>query len=179
MPYTRLLEQIDIFSDLDTERLERICSICTERRYEKDDIIFHENTKSDELYIILQGEVEILVDPKMLGISSEASPGPTTIATLRRGQSFGEVALVDEGFRSASARCAAPNTQLLAIQRDALIRMCEDDFEMGYVLMRNVASDLCFKIRQTTLMVGTVQFSEAWDVKDVVNGKKLLDALVH
>jgi CRP/FNR family cyclic AMP-dependent transcriptional regulator len=153
MPYTRLLEQIDIFSDLDTERLERIFSICAERRYEKGDIIFYENTKSDELYIILEGEVEILVDPKMLGISSEASPGPTTIATLRRGQSFGEVALVDEGFRSASARCAAPDTQLLAIQRDDLIRMCKDDFEMGYILMRNVASDLSFKIRQTDLMV--------------------------
>ncbi len=153
MPYTQLLEQVDIFSDLDVERLERISSICTERRYERGDIIFYENTKSDELYIILLGEVEILVDPKMLGVPSEASPGPTTIATLRRGQSFGEVALVDEGFRSASARCAASDTRLLVIQRDDLVQMCEDDFEMGYILMRNVASDLSFKIRQTDLTV--------------------------
>jgi len=153
MPYTPLLGQIEIFTDLDTKRLRRISTICTERHYEPGDIIFHENTKSDELYLILQGEVEIQVDPRMLGIPTDESPGPTTIATLRRDQSFGEIALVDEGFRSASARCAAPGTRLLVIRRDDLIRLCEEDYEMGYLLMRNMAGDLAFKIRQTDLMV--------------------------
>lgn len=153
MPYTHLLEQVDIFADLDTERLQRIAGLCTERRYDKGDIVFQENTDSDELYIILQGEVEIQVDPRTLGISADESPGPTTIATLRRGQSFGEVALVDEGLRSASARCAASRTKLLVISRNDLIQMCRNDFEMGYILMRNVASDLSLKIRQTDLMV--------------------------
>jgi len=153
MPYTHLLEQIEIFNDLDNNQLQRISTICTERRYDPDDIIFHENTKSDELFVILQGEVEIQVDPQTLGVSEDVSPGPTTIATLRRDQSFGEIALVDKGFRSASARCAAPGTRLLVIQRDDLIQLCEEDFEMGYLLMRNMAGDLAFKIRQTDLMV--------------------------
>ena len=153
MPYTHLLEQIEVFADLDKERLQRISAICTERLYEPGDVIFHENTKSDELYVILRGEVEIQVDPKMLGVSPDESPGPTTIATLRRDQSFGEIALVDEGYRSASARCSAPGTHVLAIRRDDLIQLCEADFEMGYLLMRNMAGDLAFKIRQTDLMV--------------------------
>jgi CRP-like cAMP-binding protein len=153
MPYTHLLEQIEIFADLDVERLRRISAICTERLYEPGDIIFHENSQSDELFLILRGEVEIQVDPKMLGVSDEESPGPTTIATLRRDQSFGEIALVDKGLRSASAHCAAPGTHLLAIQRDDLIELCRQDFEMGYLVMRNMAGDLAFKIRQTDLMV--------------------------
>ena len=153
MPYTPLLGQIEIFTDLDTTRLQRISTICTERHYEPGNIIFQENTKSDELYLILQGEVEIQVDPRMLGTPTDESPGPTTIATLRRDQSFGEIALVDEGFRSASARCASPGTRLLVIRRDDLIRLCEEDYEMGYLLMRNMAGDLAFKIRQTDLMV--------------------------
>jgi CRP-like cAMP-binding protein len=153
MPYAPLLEQIDIFAELNTEQLQRLSDICTERRYGRDDIIFRENTKSDELYVILRGEVEIQVDPKTLGVSDKESPGPTTIATLRQGQSFGEIALVDEGFRSASARCAAPSTQLLIIRRDDLIQMCDDDVAVGYTLMRNMATDLAFKIRQTDLMV--------------------------
>lgn len=153
MPYTHLLEQIEIFTNLNKDRLQQISAICTERFYELGDIIFHENTRSDELFVILQGEVEIQVDPKVLGISADISPGPTTIATLRRDQSFGEIALVDEGFRSAAARCATQGTRLLVIQRDDLIQLCEEDFEMGYLLMRNMASDLAFKIRQTDLMV--------------------------
>ena len=153
MSHAPLLEEIDIFADLDMQRLRRIAAICTERRYEEGDVIFRENTDSDELYIILQGEVEIQVDPYMLGISADESPGPTTIATLRRGQSFGEVALVDQGLRSAAARCAVAGTRLLVIARNDLVRMCRDDFELGYILMRNVASDLALKIRQTDLMV--------------------------
>ena len=153
MSYAPLLEEVDIFADLDMQRLRRIAAISTERRYGEGDIVFHENTDSDELYVILEGEVEIQVDPHMLGISTDETPGPTTIAILRRGQSFGEVALVDQGLRSASARCAVPSTQLLVIGRDDLVRMCDNDFEMGYILMRNVASDLALKIRQTDLMV--------------------------
>ncbi len=153
MSHAPLLEQVDIFADLDVQRLQRIAAICTERRYGEGDVIFRENTSSDELYIILEGEVEIQVDPRMLGISADESPGPTTIAKLLRGQSFGEIALVDQGLRSASARCAVPSTQLLVIARDDLVRMCDNDFEMGYILMRNVASDLALKIRQTDLMV--------------------------
>jgi CRP-like cAMP-binding protein len=152
MPYAQLLQQVDIFSDFDEERLKRIANICSERNYKKGEVIFRENTDSDELYVILQGEVEIQVDPRTLGVSEEDVPGPTTITTLRRGQTFGEVALVDEGFRSASAR-AADDSRLLVMGRDDLIQMCDDDFEMGYILMRNVASDLAFKIRQTDLMV--------------------------
>jgi CRP/FNR family cyclic AMP-dependent transcriptional regulator len=153
MPYTHLLEQIEIFADLDNEQLQRISAICTEHLYKPGDIIFHENSQSDELFVILQGEVEIQVDPKMLGVSTNESPGPSTIATLRRDQSFGEIALVDKGLRSASARCAAPGTHLLAIKRDDLIELCRQDFEMGYLVMRNMAGDLAFKIRQTDLMV--------------------------
>ena len=153
MSYASLLEEIDIFADLSAEQLQRISGICVERRCDAGHIIFPENTKSDELYVILDGEVEIQVDPKTLGISAAESRGPTTIATLRRGQSFGEIALVDEGFRSASARCAASGTRLLIIGRSDLIRLCDDDCRMGYILMRNMASDLAFKIRQTDLMV--------------------------
>jgi CRP/FNR family cyclic AMP-dependent transcriptional regulator len=153
MPYTPLLEQIEIFGDLSKEQLQRISGLCDERHYEQGDIIFHEHTKSDELYVILQGAVEIQVDPQTLGIAPEESPGPTTIATLRRGQSFGEIALVDKGIRSASACCSGPATRVLAIPRDGLLQLCRDDYEMGYTLMRNLASDLAFKIRQTDLMV--------------------------
>jgi CRP/FNR family cyclic AMP-dependent transcriptional regulator len=153
MPHTPLLEQIEIFADLNKEQLQRISGLCRERHYEQGDIIFREYTRSDELYVILEGVVEIQVDPQSLGVAPEESPGPTTIATLRRGQSFGEIALVDEGIRSASARCAAPATRLLAIPRDGLIQLCRHDFEMGYALMRNLASDLAFKIRQTDLIV--------------------------
>lgn len=146
-----ILREVDIFQDLNESQLEQIAQICEERVCQLGTVIFEENAASDELYIIADGMVDIRVDPSILGVSS--STGPTTITTLHRGQIFGEIALVDQGLRSASARCADNNTRLLVIKRDDLIALCERDFQMGYVLMRNIAADLSLKIRNTDLMV--------------------------
>jgi len=151
MQRINILRGVDIFQDLSESQLERVAQICEERVCQMGAVIFEENTASDELYIIADGMVDIRVDPSILGVPSQA--GPTTITTLRRGQIFGEVALVDQGLRSASARCAVNNTKLLVIKRDDLIAICDQDFQMGYVLMRNIAADLSFKIRSTDIIV--------------------------
>lgn len=153
MDYSHVLKQVDIFMDLRPEQLETISAICREKTFSGNEIIFKENTASDELYIILDGQVEILVDPGTLGVVREGTVRPSTIATLRRGQSFGEVALVDQGVRSASARCARDGTRLLVIGRQDFEKLCQADFELGYLVMRNIAADLSLKIRQTDLMV--------------------------
>lgn len=153
MSYAHLLGDVDIFADLDQSRLECISSICSECRYDTGTIIFEGNTQSDGLYVILSGEVAILVDPDILPSDSNSQqiPGPLTISKLRLGQCFGEIALVDEGVRSASARAEVDETRLLLIRRGDLLRLCQEDFELGFLLMRNLAADLALKIRQTDL----------------------------
>ena len=151
--FANILKQADIFYELTPTQLELIASLCAERRANTGEMIFMENSGSDELYVIAQGEVEILVDPSLVGDGVVGSPGSLTIATLRRGQSFGEVALVDEGLRSASARCAQHNTHLLVIPRDKLMVLCDAHPQLGYRLMRNLAADLALKIRSTDLRI--------------------------
>lgn len=153
MAFTNTLKQADIFFELTPTQLELVGSLCEERRLNTGDLIFEENTPSDELYIIAQGEVEIQVDPSLVGDASSRTIGPVTIATLRRGQSFGEVALVDQGLRSATARCAQHNTQLLVIPRDKLMTLCDTYPQLGYRLMRNLAADLALKIRNTDMRI--------------------------
>jgi CRP-like cAMP-binding protein len=145
------LRDADIFYNLSSEQLDRIAAICTEVSLSQGTILFRENSRGDELYLISRGAVDILVDPAMLGLKTDINP--TTVATLRQGQIFGEVVLVDEGLRSATAQVAQENTVLLVIQRDALIHLCEQDYKLGYMIMRNIAADLAFKIRGTDLMV--------------------------
>jgi CRP-like cAMP-binding protein len=147
-----ILEQVDIFQELDSNQLTLIEGICHEKNYNQGDIIFKENLASNEFYIIAEGEVEIQVDPDTIGDGSNLHE-PTTIAVLRRGQSFGEVALVDPGVRSASAKCGSENCRLLVIARKDFMKLLEDDYQMGYMIMRNLAADLALKIRQTNLMV--------------------------
>lgn len=150
-----ILRQTDIFFDLTSAQLEMLASICEERIVKLGDIIFEENNQGSEMFVIARGAVEILVDPTIVGGpgSKKRGTSPVTIATLRTGQTFGEVALVDQGLRTASARCAEADTQLLAVQRDKFIKLCDTYPEMGYRVMRNIAADLSFKIRGSDLAI--------------------------
>jgi len=141
------LKQSDIFYQFTLTQLELVANLCQEVSFDEGDIIFRENSSSKELYVISQGEVDILIN------SSENKKGDTVVAKLRRGQSFGEVALVDEGLRSASARSAQKETRLLVIGRDKLIMLCETYPHLGYRLMYNLAADLAMKIRNTDLHI--------------------------
>jgi CRP-like cAMP-binding protein len=78
---------------------------------------------------------------------------PVTIVTMRRGQSFGEIALVDRGVRSATVRSNQDNTRLLLIPRDKLMLLCDTYPPLGYHLMQNLAADLALKLRNTDLRV--------------------------
>ncbi len=153
MSTANILKQSDIFYELTPTQLELIAALCQERHCKAGDLIFEENAASDELYIIAQGEVDIQVDPSLVSAEEQIVGGSVTIATLRRGQSFGEVALVDQGLRSATARCSAHNTQLFVIPRDKLIMLCETYPQLGFRLMRNLAADLALKIRSTDLSI--------------------------
>jgi CRP/FNR family cyclic AMP-dependent transcriptional regulator len=146
-----VLQDADVFYNLSPEQLERIAAICTVVRLPKGTIVLRENHPGDEMYLISSGSVDILVDPATLGLETNARP--TTVATLRRGQTFGEVVLVDKGLRSATVQVAEDDTVLLAMRRDDLIRLCQEDYELGYLVMRNIAADLAFKIRSTDLVV--------------------------
>jgi CRP/FNR family transcriptional regulator, cyclic AMP receptor protein len=153
MSLATILKQIEIFFDLSPDQLELIAALCQERRCQAGEIIFEENSPGGELYVILQGEVEIRVNPSMISPEGENSGTPATIATLGRGQSFGEVTLVDQGLRTATARAVADPTLLLAISRDRLIGLCDTHPLLGYHLMRNLAADLALKIRNTDLRI--------------------------
>jgi len=146
------LKQTDVFYQFTPTQLDLTANLCQEKTYGQGETIFEENSASKELYIIAQGEVDIVVNPRLIG-SPENRGEKMVIATLRRGQSFGEIALVDEGLRSASAQARQKDTRLLVLSREKLIMLCETYPQLGYRLMYNLAADLAMKIRNTDLKI--------------------------
>jgi len=153
MQRVRFLRQVDIFYGLRDEQLKALAAVCHEITFKEGAVIVTENTPSDELYIIVKGAVDIAIDPTLIDANAEESSAPITIVTLVPGQCFGEIGLVDQGLRSASAHALYDDTQLLAIRRKDLQHLCEENYELGYLLMRNIASELAFKIRNTDMML--------------------------
>ena len=149
--YFNYLQETDLFFNLTKTQLELIESICELSEYRDKEYIFKENDKGSDLFLVIQGEINIEINPSLVSSNPDAGSKPQVIATLRQGQSFGEIALVDNGLRSASARSASKNTKLLKISQKKLIQLSEIYPELGYKIMYNLATDLAQKIRSTDM----------------------------
>ncbi|MCP4357757.1 MAG: cyclic nucleotide-binding domain-containing protein [Chloroflexi bacterium] len=153
---TAILSITEIFDNLTTTQLELVATVCKAATYNQGDILLKENESSTELYIIAHGVVEIIMNPSFVGTEQDKYE-PVVITELRQGQVFGEVALVDQGIRSATARVGQDNTKVLKIFRDRLMFLCDTYPDLGYKIMKNVAADLAFKIRNTDLTIRQYQ----------------------
>ena len=145
MKEAQILEIVDIFSDLTPGQLEQIYKICSPKVVRQGEVIVKEHAPTTEIYIILEGEVEILISSNGLRNSKERR-----IGILDRGQSFGEVALVDQGLRSATVRCLSETCRLLEIKRDEFLNFLKENPDIGFTVMYNLAADLCLKFREAS-----------------------------
>src|ERR1035437_1089420 len=115
------LKESDLFYNLTATQLELVDCVCEESIFQEGDIVIGENTREKELYLIIRGEVEVLINPGLVGPRPGITSKLETIATLSRGQSFGEIALVDKGLRTATVRAIEKETILLKISRERLL----------------------------------------------------------
>ena len=141
-----------MLAGLTSEQIEQIAALGRETEYRAGDVVISEGEGGDEVYVVCEGMVEVLLTKGPIPSTSD-SPEMKSVAELGPGQSFGEMALVDQGARSATVRCLEDGTSLFAIPGRALRALCDRDPRVGYVLMRNVASDLSFKLRHRNLLV--------------------------
>lgn len=152
-----ILSVTELFDNLSPIQLDLVSAICTSAEYKEGDVLVKEQESSDEMYVIARGSVEVMMNPSFVGAQADTNMEPVVLTELRQGQVFGEVSLVDQGIRSATIRVNQEGTQLISIPRDKLIKLCDTYPEMGYKVMKNVAADLAFKIRNTDLTVRQYQ----------------------
>lgn len=108
--------------------LENTLDHATVVRFPEGAKIMKEGSPGTSMYIVLEGQVAVAIGRKI-------------VEKLERGGVFGEMALVDQSPRTASA-VAREDCALLAVNRDALIKLTKSDPEIGMAMMRSVASRL-------------------------------------
>lgn len=138
MPLLTILKQVELFRGLNADQLERIGSICRPETLTNGTVLFRQGEPSDKMVIIASGQVEIAVTPP--------NGEPYSALYLGKGQVVGEMGLIDAGARSATA-IALGETQIYSIARADFEMLCETDTAIGYLMMRNLAQDLSFKLR--------------------------------
>jgi len=121
-----VLPRTPLFSALDERRLRSLIERVRLLQLEPGDVVFEQGDPGDALYVVASGEVAVRVGP----------PGEATeLARLGEGAFFGEIALVARQPRNATI-AATRTTDLLAIDRDVLFELIEDEPAVLKVILR-------------------------------------------
>ncbi len=142
MSVSLLLKRVQLFANLNEAELDQLAAICSEVQVEPGELIVEQNTTGTEMYIVADGAAEVFVK----GLSDARS-----LVVLGKGQVIGEMALIDQGYRSASVKATRQGARLYRIESDSFYGLCAENNHIGYVVMRNLAIDVAFKLRHRNL----------------------------
>ncbi|MFO7169469.1 MAG: alpha/beta fold hydrolase, partial [Chloroflexota bacterium] len=137
----QFLNNSEIGGNLTLPQRLRLASLLRLRSYEPAEAVASVNTAGDEMFIVMDGTLEVWLPP------SDAGGEPIQLALLQAGQVVGELALLDNAARSADLRAGSSGVTLLALSRAALNALAEDDPAMGMRLMQNLAVSLGKRLR--------------------------------
>lgn len=146
----QFLKTVPFFNELSNWQLKKVGEIVFERTYEPGEMIFEAGQPGAAIFLIMEGQVSVEI------VKDRAV---TNLATLEKGAFFGEMALLDEAPRSASAR-SLEVTKTLALYRNDLSRLINTDPLTAchiYCALARIVGD---RLRSTNDLVQTHEFVE-------------------
>jgi len=123
-----------LFARVDEAALAACAASLRVRRYRRGETIFHQGDPGDSLYIVESGSVKIVLP------SPEGEEG-AIIATLSRGDFFGELALLDGAPHSATAVASEP-VEALILQQARFEELLETQTGLRHALIAGLVAEL-------------------------------------
>lgn len=135
-----LLKNSTIFSEVAVEDLQVVAQALDTEFYVKGDRIFDINEQGDRMYMIHTGKI---------GISTHTNPEVREfVATLGPGEFFGEMNLLDDLPRSATAH-VLEDTELFSIERGKLRNLVINYPELSFGMLKS----LSMRLRNTNALL--------------------------
>ena len=122
-----VLQRSPLFRDLAPPSIERIATLATQRHFRGGEIVFSQGDPGDALYAVVAGRIRI----------SAGTPDGREISLniMEPGDTFGEIALLDGGPRTATATATDP-TELVSIRRDHFFALLEREPRVALELLK-------------------------------------------
>ena len=127
------LRTVPIFSELSDEDISSLAHLALRKRYPKDTVVFFENEEGDFFFTILEGRIKVTI----LGDDGRE----VILSVLGSGDFFGEMALLDNEPRSATA-IAVEESELLSLHRTDFQSVLNDNRSITSALIRVLSARL-------------------------------------
>lgn len=149
MVSAELFRQVPLFAGLEDEDLESLIAVANRRKYPKDGVIFFENDVGDALFMILSGRIKVTI------LSDDGRE--IILAMLSDADFFGEMSLLDNEPRSATA---------IALQETELVVLHQRDFltivEKRPRVLINLLSVLSARLRKANQQIGNLALHDVY-----------------
>ncbi|NCN41982.1 cyclic nucleotide-binding domain-containing protein [bacterium] len=149
------LRSLPFFKDLTFWQLRRISEVMFERSYDSGEVLFSQGQPGAALFVLVEGAVEI-------DLFEEGTH--VILARLEKGHFFGELALLDDSPRSASAKALKP-TKALALYRTDLNRMIQVDPHASSLIFRSLATLVGDRLKKTNELIKVADTEVRSEVK--------------
>jgi len=137
---TDLLQEIFLFRNLDFNEARALIDICHSEHRSAGDRIIEENAVGQALYLIKEGEVQVYKgdgDKSLL------------LATLKRGEMFGEMSLIEDSLTSANVS-ADTEVELVVIHRPEFEELLTQNETLALKIYRSFCKVLSERLRRTS-----------------------------
>jgi len=124
------LARVPLFRGLKKRQLERLARRFVEREYGSGEAIVTQGKGGEGIFIVVSGAAE--------AIREQADGTKTSVNTFGPTDFFGELALLDDGLRTASVVATEP-TRCLALTRWDFLGVLKEDADMGVVIAQELA----------------------------------------
>ncbi len=144
-----LLRETEIFKNLSDGQIAKLLKIARKVTFPEGEVIMREGEEGDTIYIILEGTVEV-AKSLVIGESEEEGDEKNKVFTRLDASVhavFGEIALLETTKRTATIKTVT-NACFYEIKRDAFLGVVEEDHELGYLILLNLARIVCARLRK-------------------------------
>ncbi len=144
------LREIGLFGALPDDVLEHLCGSLKCHRVTPGESIFREGDAGRELYVVLEGEMEV---------TKKSRRGrETRVAIFGPNDAFGEMSIIDMQPRSASVRALGPG-RLLRVSSEDMDGLYRHDLKAYTLIVLNIAREMSRRLRVTDGLLAEIASS--------------------
>jgi CRP-like cAMP-binding protein len=138
-----LLQRHPFVEEFQPQHIEKLASMATRVRFERDQVIFREGDECGEFYLIMNG---------LVALEIAAPDHVLRVQTLSAGDELGWSAILMGRRKHFQAR-ALERSEALAFDGGELLIACKQDAAFGYVLMHRLLGVVAERLQATRLQV--------------------------
>lgn len=168
MVNVEFLQSHALFGGISEADIKAIQILLQEEHFPKGKFLAKEGEQGDRLYFICEGSVEVLKT-----VHSSAGVEQVSLAVFGKGDTIGEMELIDIQARSASVR-ALEDVLALSLSNQTMYQIYKSHRDAFTMLVLNIAREISRRLRRMDALVGSSVFSSPCEMDNTSPPKEPL-----